>query len=78
MEDPIEVIQHSISDKPRLGNNGTPYKEKKYSIKKSNLSGRCDLGIGTFRLNKSGENPVSIAGLNDKSLTYHSPESILN
>ena len=34
IEDPIEVIQHSISDKPRLGYNGTPYKEKKYSIKK--------------------------------------------
>ena len=37
VEDPIEVIQHTISDKPRLGANGAPYKEKKYSIKKRKI-----------------------------------------
>ena len=49
----------------------------KYSIKKSNLSGLWVLGIGTFILNSSGENPVSIAGLRDKSLINHSPDSTL-
>ena len=49
----------------------------KYSIKKSNLSGLWVLGIGTFILNSSGENPVSIAGLRDKSLINHSPDSAL-
>ena len=32
MLDPVEVIRHSISDKPRLGANGTPYIEKKFSV----------------------------------------------
>ena len=50
----------------------------KYSIKKSNLSGLVDFGIGTFKLNSSGENPVSIAGFKDKSLINHSPDSARN
>ena len=50
----------------------------KYSIRKSNLSGLIDLGIGTFKSNSSGEKPVSIAGLRDKSLINHSPDSALN
>ena len=32
MLDPVEVIRHSISDKPRLGVNGTPYIEKEFSV----------------------------------------------
>ena len=50
----------------------------KYSTKKSNLSGLCVLGNGTFTVNSSGEKPVSIAGLKDKSLINHSPDSALN
>ena len=49
----------------------------KYSTKKSNLSGLVERGIGTFKLNSSGEKPVSIAGLNDMSLINHSPDSAL-
>ena len=34
MNDPIEVIQHSISSTPRMGAGGSLYIEKRYSIKK--------------------------------------------
>ena len=34
MNDPIEVIQHSISPTERRGVNGALYIEKKYSVKK--------------------------------------------
>ena len=34
MNDPIEVIQHSISPTPRVGAGGSLYIEKRYSIKK--------------------------------------------
>lgn len=34
MNDPIEVIQHSISPTERRGANGVLYIEKKYSVKK--------------------------------------------
>jgi len=49
----------------------------KYSNRKSNLSGLIERGIGTFNLNWSGENPVSIAGRKDKSLINHSPDVAL-
>jgi hypothetical protein len=34
MNDPIQVIQHSISPTERRGVNGALYIEKKYSVKK--------------------------------------------
>ena len=34
MNDPIEVIQHSINSTPRMGAGGSLYIEKRYSIKK--------------------------------------------
>ena len=46
MIDPIEVIQHTISDTPRYGANGILYKEKKYSIYKgsSRINAAIELG----------------------------------
>jgi hypothetical protein len=32
MLDPVEIIRHAISDKPRIGANGTPYIEKEFSV----------------------------------------------
>ena len=34
MQDPIHVIKHFVSDKPRKGAGGVEYIEKKYSVKK--------------------------------------------
>ena len=34
MQDPIHVIKHFVSDKPRKGAGGVEYVEKKYSVKK--------------------------------------------
>ena len=34
MNDPIEVIKHSINSTPRMGAGGSLYIEKRYSIKK--------------------------------------------
>ena len=45
MQDPIEIIQHSMSDKVRYGSMGYPYIEKKYSVKK-----------GSSRINYALEN----------------------
>ena len=36
MIEPIEINQHTISEAPRLGAGGKPYKEKKYSVVKGN------------------------------------------
>ena len=46
MNDPIEVIEHNISNTPRQGANGTIYKEKKYSIYKgsSRINAAVELG----------------------------------
>ena len=49
----------------------------KYSTKRSSLSGRVERGNGTVSSYSSGENPLSIAGLSDKSLMCHLPESAL-
>jgi len=50
MIDPIEVIQHTISDIPRYGANGILYKEKKYSIYKgsSRVNAAVQLGYGAI------------------------------
>ena len=46
MNDPIEVIEHNISNTPRQGANGAVYKEKKYSIYKgsSRINAAVELG----------------------------------
>ena len=46
MQDPIEVLQHEISDTIRYGANGAVYKEKKYSIYKgsSRINAAIQLG----------------------------------
>jgi len=46
MNDPIEVIEHNISNTPRQGANGVVYKEKKYSIYKgsSRINAAVELG----------------------------------
>jgi len=36
MIEPIEINQHTISETPRYGANGSIYKEKKYSVVKGN------------------------------------------
>ena len=36
MINPIEINQHTISETPRYGANGSVYKEKKYSVVKGN------------------------------------------
>ena len=50
MNNPIEVIQHTISDTPRYGANGALYKEKKYSIYKvsSRISAAVELGYNAI------------------------------
>jgi hypothetical protein len=32
LQNPIEVMKHKLSDKPRKGLGGMPYKEKEYSV----------------------------------------------
>ena len=32
LQNPIEVMKHKLSDKPRKGLGGVPYKEKEYSV----------------------------------------------
>ena len=32
LQNPIEVMKHKLSDKPRYGLGGVPYKEKEYSV----------------------------------------------
>ena len=32
MQNPIEVLKHEVSDKPRYGINGVPYIEKNFSV----------------------------------------------
>ena len=32
LQNPIEVMRHKLSDKPRKGLGGMPYKEKEYSV----------------------------------------------
>jgi len=46
MNDPIEVIEHNVSNIPRQGANGVVYKEKKYSIYKgsSRINAAVELG----------------------------------
>ena len=46
MNDPVEVIEHNISNTPRQGANGVVYKEKKYSIYKgsSRINAAVELG----------------------------------
>ena len=46
MQDPIEVIQHTISNTPRQGANGTVYKEKKYSIYKGSSRVNAAVQLG--------------------------------
>ena len=46
MQNPIEVIQHTISDTPRYGVNGALYKEKKYSIYKGSSRINAALQLG--------------------------------
>lgn len=43
---PIEVLEHHISDKPRYGANGTPYKEKKFSVWRGNQRVKAAIELG--------------------------------
>jgi len=46
MNDPIEVIKHTISDKPRMGVAGIPYIEKQYSVYKGSQRITAALQLG--------------------------------
>jgi len=46
MNDPIEIIQHTVSKTPRKGANGTIYKEKKYSVFKGSSRVNAAIQLG--------------------------------
>ena len=46
MNDPIEVIKHVMSDKPRIGGAGMPYIEKQYSVYKGSQRITAALQLG--------------------------------
>lgn len=46
MINPIEIIKHTISDKPRIGGAGMPYIEKQYSVYKGSQRIQAALQLG--------------------------------
>ena len=46
MQNPIEVLKHEISDKPRYGVNGTPYIEKKFSVWRGSQRVKAAIKLG--------------------------------
>ena len=46
MQNPIEVLKHEISDKPRYGVNGLPYIEKEFSVWKGSQRVKAAIELG--------------------------------
>lgn len=46
MNEPIQVIKHTISDVSRVGANGMPYIEKQYSVFKGSQRIKAALELG--------------------------------
>jgi hypothetical protein len=46
MNDPIEIIKHTISEQPRMGGAGMPYIEKQYSVYKGSQRIQAALQLG--------------------------------
>ena len=46
MQNPIEVLKHEVSDKPRYGVNGVPYIEKNFSVWKGSQRVKAAIELG--------------------------------
>ena len=46
MQNPIEVLKHKISDKPRYGVNGVPYIEKEFSVWRGSQRVKAAIELG--------------------------------
>ncbi len=46
MQNPIEVLKHKISDKPRYGVGGVPYIEKEFSVWRGSQRVKAALELG--------------------------------
>ena len=46
LQNPIEVLKHHVSQQPRLGAGGVPYKEKEYSVWRGSQRVQAALKLG--------------------------------
>ena len=46
MQNPIEVLKHKVSDKPRYGVNGVPYIEKEFSVWRGSQRVKAAIELG--------------------------------